>query len=369
MATRESIPQQAPPQEIRFCRGRDGVRIAYSTHGSGPPLVIVSCWLSHLERDWESPIWRHFLEQLGGVAHVTRYDERGFGLSDWRVVDFSLEARVADLEALVTALGFDRFALLGMSGGAPVAMAFAARHPEPVTRLVLYGTSGAGCLAETEEDDLEEEAFLALMRAGWARPESTFRRVFSSLFVPDASEEQMRWLDELQRVSTSTENAIASRLARRLVDVTRELGSIRCPTLVLQARRDPMVGFESGLAVAERIPGARLVPLDSRNHILLEDEAAWPVFIREVAAFLEPDARAARSARPAEPPALTVREREVLSLAADGRSNEQIAGELGLSVRTVERHLSNVYVKLGISGKAARAAAVAALLGHPPAAF
>lgn len=369
MATRASIPQKVPAQEIRFCRGRDGVRLAYSTYGSGPPLLIVSCWLSHLEHDWESPIWRHFLEQLGGVAHVARYDERGFGLSDWKVGDFSLEARVADLEALVAALGFDRFALLGMSGGAPVAMAYAARHPERATRLVLYGTTDAGCLAETEEDDLDEEAFLALMRAGWARPDSTFRRVFSSLFVPEASEEQMRWLDELQRVSTSTENAIGSRLARRRVDVCDELASIRCPTLVLQARRDPMVGFESGLAVAERIPRARLVPLDSRNHILLEDEPAWPIFMRELTAFMEPDASAPSRALHAEAPVLTEREREVLSLAADGRSNEQIAEELALSVRTVERHLSNVYVKLGISGKAARAGAVAALLGHPPVAL
>ncbi|MFC7505237.1 alpha/beta fold hydrolase, partial [Nocardioides sp. GCM10030258] len=157
-------------QEVRFCRADDGVRIAWARHGSGPPLLIVSCWLSHLQHDWQSPVWRHFLDDLGDVATVVRYDERGFGLSDWEVgtevSDFSLERRLADLETLVDAAGLDRFAVLGMSGGAPVALAYAHAHPERVTRMVLYGGMAAGGLQQG--DDAAEEAFLAMIRAGWA---------------------------------------------------------------------------------------------------------------------------------------------------------------------------------------------------------
>ncbi len=352
----------AADQEIRFCRGRDGVRIAYAVHGSGPPVVVVSCWLSHLQHDWQSPVWRHFLDELGEIATVIRYDERGFGLSDWNVTDFSLDARLADLEALIDKLDMPRFVLLGMSGGAPVGMAYASRHPERVSRMILYGAAIGGWRLDTPEAKDREETFRGLIRIGWARPDPVFRRVFTSIFVPDATEEQMRWFDDLQRMSTSTENALASRIGRQQVDIEDELPSITAPTIVLHATGDTAVGFDAGMRIASLIPNARLVPMDSRNHVLLADEPAWRTFIDEVRAFLEPERADPREDVRSGPALeeLSPRERDVLRLAADGRSNEQIAESLSLSIRTVERHLSNVYEKLALDGRSARAAAVAA---------
>jgi pimeloyl-ACP methyl ester carboxylesterase/DNA-binding CsgD family transcriptional regulator len=349
-------------QEIRFCTGRDGARLAWAAHGSGPPVIVVTCWLSHLQHDWRSPVWRHFLEDLGAFSTLVRYDERGFGMSDWGVTDFSLEARYADLESIVAAAGFDRFALLGMSGGSPVAMAYAARHPERVSRLILYGTS-SGRPAQLEGDSLaEEETFRSMIRVGWAKEDPLFRRVFTRIFIPDANEEQMRWFDDLQRMSTSPQNAVASRLGRQAADVAGELPAIPAPTLILQALRDRATRFTDAVEVAGRIPDARLVELDSATHILLEDEPAWTVFVDEVRAFLEPDRSADGAGRPALIEALSPRELDVLARAAQGLTNDQIAIDLGLSPRTVERHLSNAYAKLGVAGKAARAAAVAEVL-------
>jgi pimeloyl-ACP methyl ester carboxylesterase/DNA-binding CsgD family transcriptional regulator len=349
-------------QEIRFCTGHDGARLAWAAHGSGPPVIVVTCWLSHLQHDWRSPVWRHFLEDLGAFSTLVRYDERGFGMSDWAVTDLSLDARYADLESVVQAAGFDRFALLGMSGGSPVAMAYAARHPERVSRLILYGTS-SGRPVRLEGDALAvEETFRSMIQVGWAREDPLFRRVFTRIFIPEASEEQMRWFDDLQRMSTSPENAVASRLGRQAVDVADELPSIAVPTLILQAVRDRATRFSDAVEVAGRIPDARLVELDSSNHILLEDEPAWKIFVDEVRAFLEPDRWAADAQRPAMVEALSPRELDVLRRAAQGRTNDEIAVDLGLSPRTVERHLSNAYSKLGVAGKAARAAAVAEVL-------
>src|SRR5258706_7141371 len=199
-----TLPGGAAAQEIRFCRAADGVRLAYAVHGQGPPLVIDSCWLSHLQYDWQSPVWRHFLEDLGAICTVVRYDERGYGLSDWDFEDCSLEARVRDLEAVVESAGLGRFALVGMSQGGPVAITYAVRHPERLTRLVLFGAWAT--LARKPVDQELFEAYLSMIRVGWARPDSLFRRVFTNLLIPGATEEQMRWVDALQRMSTSTRN-------------------------------------------------------------------------------------------------------------------------------------------------------------------
>lgn len=335
------------------------MRIAYARHGSGPPLVIATCWLSHLQHDWQSPVWRHFLEDLGRIATVVRYDERGHGLSDWDVDDFGLEARIADLEAVVDHAGLDRFALMAMSQGGPPSIAYAARHPERVSRLLFYGSYAA--FRDPTPEDLELDAtFEQLIKVGWARPDSAFRRVFTSLMIPGATEEQMRWVDELQRVSTPMENALASRRQRKKANVVDLLPQLDVPTLVLHSRHDRMVGFEDSRFLASVIAGARLVVLESSNHVVLGDEPAWPVFLDEVAAFLAPDGRPARPAPDLS--GLSPRELDVLRLAAEGQDNESIARALTLSVRTVERHLHNTYNKLGIQGKSARTAAVARLL-------
>jgi pimeloyl-ACP methyl ester carboxylesterase/DNA-binding CsgD family transcriptional regulator len=350
-------------QEIRFCRAPDGVRIAYAVHGNGPPLLISTCWLSHLQFDWESPVWRHFVSELGRIATVIRFDERGHGLSDWDVADLSLESRIGDLEAVADDAGLDQFAMMAMAQGGPVAISYTVRHPKRVSRLMFYD-SYANRLRGMAADDIElEDAFDPLIKAGWGRPESNFRRVFSSMMIPGATEQQMRWVDDLMRVSVSASTMVRAKQERNNADVSHLLPQLRVPTLVLHALGDRMNSFEHGRHLASSIRGARLVALESQNHILLEDEPAWPVFLDEVERFLAPD-RAKSSVGPesAVLDTLTDRELEVLTLAAQGRDNEDIADALRLSVRTVERHLQNIYGKLDIQGKSARAAAVARLL-------
>jgi pimeloyl-ACP methyl ester carboxylesterase/DNA-binding CsgD family transcriptional regulator len=352
-------------QDIRFARSTDGTGIAYAVHGSGPPLLIDACWLSHLQFDWQSPVWRHYLLELGRVATVIRYDERGHGLSDRNVTDHSLEARLADLEAVADAAGFERFALLAMAQGGPVAIEYAARHPERLTRLLFYGSlAGDQPPGSAPEADLFE-TMSAMIRVGWARPSSEFRRVFTSMLIPDGTEEQMRWIDDLQRVSVDTETALLARSQRQVTDSRARLAELDLPTLVLHSRGDRAQPYKRGRDLAAGIRGARLVALESKNHIVLVDEPAWPVFLREVTQFLAPD-RVPASAEPPEDLAalLSPRELDILGLAARGHDNEAIAAELVLSVRTVERHLQNAYAKLGLQGRTARTAAVARLLAH-----
>jgi pimeloyl-ACP methyl ester carboxylesterase/DNA-binding CsgD family transcriptional regulator len=343
-------------QEVRFCAAPGGSRIAYAVHGSGPPLVRTATWLTHLELDWESPVWRHWLKGLAEGHTLLRYDERGCGLSDRDVEDLSLDARLGDLEAVIEAAGLERFALLGMSQGGPVAVAYAARHPERISHLVLFATYARGRLLRDPSPSAREQAklMISLIRIGWGQDEPAFRRLFTTMFIPDASSEQMVWFDELQRVTTDPETAVRIRHARNHDDVTREAAEIRSPTLVLHARQDALVPFSEGRLLATLIPGARFVPLESRNHILLEDEPAWKAFRVELSAFLGPVERASAPVALGE---LSNRQLDVLALVAEGLSNEEIAARLYLSVRTVERHLTNIYAKLNVSGKAARAAA------------
>jgi pimeloyl-ACP methyl ester carboxylesterase len=269
---------------VQFCRTSDGVRIAYAAVGDGPPLV----WAAHcLAFAGKSPIWRHWTEEFAKDHTFVHYDERGGGLSDWDNVTFSVDSFVRDLEAVVDALGLDRFALIGSSKGGPTAIAYAARHPERVSHLVLYGTFAEGWRVRGDSAEIERrEAIITLTRQGWEQDNPAFRQILTSLLVPDATLEEMGWLNDLQRISASAENA--ARLQQSIADfnLLNLLPGITAPTLVLHCRDDATSPFEQGRVIASRVPGAKLVALDSRNHILLPRDPAWGRFVSEVRQFL-----------------------------------------------------------------------------------
>jgi len=276
-----------PDQRIEFTTASDGVRIAYATSGDGPPLVKAANWLNHLEFDWRSPVWTHVMRFLSADWTLVRYDERGNGLSDWEVEDLSFESFVTDLEAVVDAAGLERFPLLGISQGCAVSIAYAVRHPERVTRLVLHGGYARGWrVREEERVSAWREGLVEMIREGWGRDVPAFRQIFASIYIPDATSEQTRWWSDLQRVTTSPENA--ARLLETLgtIDVVDLLREVRVPTLVTHSRGDAGVPFASGRALTRGIPGSRFLPLESDNHLILAHEPAWPVWRSAVAGFL-----------------------------------------------------------------------------------
>ncbi len=275
-------------QEIQFCMTRDGVQLAYSRMGSGPPLVKTGNWMTHLEFDFESPIWRHLYRELSRDRTLIRYDARGNGLSDRDVEDVSFEALVNDLEAVVDAAGLERFALLGISQGCAVSIAYAVRHPERVTHLILFGGYAVGWAKRAKSAAEKEQgaAMLTLVRLGWGQENPAFRQIFTSQFIPGGTKEQVDWFNELQRISTSPEDAVRSLAANGDTDVSALLAQVAVPTLVMHARDDARVPFDQGRRLAAAIPGARFVPLASRNHLILEDEPAFPRFLQEVRGFL-----------------------------------------------------------------------------------
>jgi pimeloyl-ACP methyl ester carboxylesterase/DNA-binding winged helix-turn-helix (wHTH) protein len=279
----------APPaQEIRFCTAGDGIRLAYAVSGAGPPLVKAANWLSHLAYDWESPVWRHWLTELSCRFRLVRYDERGCGLSDWDIARFSFEDWVDDLEAVVDAAGLDRFPLLGISQGGPVAIAYAVRHPERVTQLVLLGSFAQGRRksARTPDELALAEAHIEIVRLGWGRPDPTYRQIFVARFLPEATQEQWRSFDELQQHSTSPDNAWRFVGEFADIDVTNLAPKLTVPTLIMCSRREPGNRFEQSRLLAALIPNSRLVPLDSSNHLLPERDPAWKHFLAEIDRFL-----------------------------------------------------------------------------------
>ena len=274
-------------QDVRFCTSPDGVQIAYAIVGSGPPLVKAPNWMNHLEYDWKSPVWRHLMQELASDRTFIRFDQRGNGLSDWDVDDISFEKFVQDLETVVDAVGLERFPLLGISQGCAISVAYAVRNPDRVSALVLYGGYSRGRRKRGSEAEAEKaEAFITMIRHGWGQDNPSFRQLFTSAFMPDATPDQVNWFNELQHVSTSPEVAARIRSANDDVDISDLLPQVHVPTLVLHVRDDGMVPFDEGRRMAALIPNARFVSLEGRNHLMLEDGPAWTRFISEVRSFL-----------------------------------------------------------------------------------
>ena len=285
--TMAAQPSSAMEQEIRFCLAPDGVQIGYSTVGEGPPLVKAPHWLSHLEYDWQSPIWRHVLREFCRDHTLVRFDQRGNGLSDWDVEDISFDAFVGDLETVVDTLGLERFPLLGISQGAAISVAYAVKHPERVSHLVLYGGYSRGRNVRGDETAREKaEAERTLIRHGWGQDNPSYRQIFTTRFVPGGTQEQMDWFNEMERISASPDNAVRLFDAIGDIEISDLLAKVTTPALVLHCRGDAMAPFNEGRRLAAMIPNARFVALEGDNHLILAHEPAWPRFLSEVRSFL-----------------------------------------------------------------------------------
>lgn len=340
-------------QSIRLAKTPDGVTIAWAEVGTGPVLVKASNWLTHLQYDWDSPVWRHWIRFLAQHFHLIRYDERGCGMTDWDAADISYERWIEDIDTIIRiAAPTKPFVLLGISQGGAAAVHYAAAHPEHVSHLILYGTYPQGWAKRADADGRRRyEAILELTRLGWGQDNPVYRQLFTSRFIPGATPEQVQWFNELCRRTTKPD--VAARLieARGKIDVGDTLSRVTVPTLVLHASRDEAVPLAQGRLMASRIPGARFVELDSANHILLEAEPAWERFKAEVLAFTgAPSAGAA-----AEDPVfgvLSAREREILARIAQGRTNVEIGRQLFISEKTVRNHVTRIFEKLGVHSRA-----------------
>jgi class 3 adenylate cyclase/pimeloyl-ACP methyl ester carboxylesterase len=277
-------PTKIIEQHIQFCTTSDGFKLAYSTAGEGPPLVKVANWLSHLEFFWISPVTRHWCRELSKYNLFVMYDGRGTGLSDWNVKSISPETWVHDLETVVDSINLNRFILLGISQGGPTAIAYTVRHPEKVSHLILYGAFAKGWAKRgLPQDYIEERQALAkLTEIGWGRNNPAYRQIFTSMFVPEATTEQMHSFNDLQRMSTSPQLAAKLWIEFGNIDVLDLLPRVKVPALVLHSRHDALVPFEAGRQLAASISGARFIPLESKNHILLENEPAWRQFVAEI---------------------------------------------------------------------------------------
>jgi len=333
-------------QQIRFCTARDGVKLAFATTGKGAPVVRAAHFLTHIEHDLGSPVWRPWLRELSRDNMLVRYDGRGCGLSDREVEDLSIDAMVGDLEAVVESAGLDRFVLFGCSQGAAISIAYAARHPERVTRLVIWGGYARGVMKRnpTAEQAREAQMLVELVELGWGRENPAFRQMFTSLFIPDGTPEEVGWFNELERISAPP--SMAARIIRSFgpLDVTGEAARVACPTLVLHARGDARVPFEEGRLLASLIPGARFVPVEGRNHALMEHDPAFGRLFSEFHDFLGAN-------EPAFPD-LTHREREILELLAHGLDNLQIAARLDLSEKTIRNNVTQIFAKLAVDTRA-----------------
>lgn len=340
---------------IEFFSADDGVRIAWSVHGSGYPLVRVGTFMTHLSLDWESPVWGHWNRDLGRRFSFVRYDERGCGLSSRNPPAISVEACLDDLHGVIEASGFEQVALLGQSHAGALAIAYAHRHPDRVSHIVSLGGYAVGGMAPGNPSDVVERSrvFMDALRVFWEEPDDLFRAMWAYLLFPDATPEMVTAMEGLMRRSSSGEMAARIFEVRDMMDIRWLCPDVAIPTLVVHSRDDMMVPFENGVELASHLPNASLLTLELGSHLPLPG-TEWDRFVASIVGFIDPE-----DGEDVAEPGLSPREREVLGLVAEGCSNEEIGQRLAMSTRTVERHLTNTYRKLGLSGRTARAAAAA----------
>ena len=278
---------QTASQAVTFCKTSDGINLALASAGSGPPLVRAAHWATSVDYDYESPLTGPLLQHLANRFRVIRYDGRGVGLSDRNVSKITFATMLEDLEAVINSAQIERFLLLGISGGAPTSIAYAVKHPERVSKLVLFGGYARGRNKRGSSQDAEEaKAFLTMLRSGWGNEHSVFMRAFSSFFIPGASPDLIKSFIDFQRIATTGENAIKVRMAVDDIDVFALLAKVSVPTIVFHCTHDNLVPFSQGQQLAAGIPNAKFVRLTSANHALLADEPAWTTFINELDSFL-----------------------------------------------------------------------------------
>jgi pimeloyl-ACP methyl ester carboxylesterase/DNA-binding CsgD family transcriptional regulator len=333
-------------QVVRYLNTSDGVRLAWAESGSGPPLVKAANWLTHLQYDSESPVWRHWIEFFSDHFRFVRYDERGCGMSGGENADLSPDRWCEDLEAVIDAAGIrEPVTLLGISQGVAACITYAVRYPERVARIILYGGYARGYAHRAESPaQTEYRAIVDLARVSWGKDNPAFRSVFTSRFIPGGTSEQVDWFNDLCRKTTTGATAARILEARAQMNVAPLLQKVAVPTLVIHARNDAVTPLEEGRRIASGIPGAEFLELDSRNHVLLRDEPAWPEFCDAVLRFT--GGETSRDEKPFE--ALTPRQREILVLLMDGLGNADIAAKLGISDKTVRNQLSALFDKLGV---------------------
>jgi pimeloyl-ACP methyl ester carboxylesterase len=333
-------------QSVRYLKTSDHVRLAWASCGGGPTLIKAANWLTHLNYDLDSPVWKHWIEFFGRHFRLIRYDERGCGMTDWEVSDLSMPRWAADLEAVVDASDpGESFVLFGCSHGTAAAMEYAVHHPQRVSHLILYGGYAVGWAHRQDEAGLARyRAITELIRTGWGQDNPVFRQLFTSRFAPGARTEQLEWFNELCRRTTSPAMAARLLVARGELDVRGLLPQVSVPTLVLHARGDEVVPFSMGQMLATEIPNASFVELDSRNHVLLADEPAWTRFKQAVLEFTAraPDVADSRLT------VLSVREREILGAVVAGKTNAEIGAALFISEKTVRNALTRIFEKLGV---------------------
>ena len=335
-------------QKIRYVRTADGMQLAWAEAGTGPAIIKAANWLTHLEYEWESPVWRHWIRFFSDHYRYIRYDERGCGMTDRNVGDLSLERWVGDVEDIVAAANLSEpFTMLGISQGGAICVAYAVKHPERVSKLVLYGGYARGPFRRGDPDRASfYQAMIDLVRLEWGSDNPTFRQVFTSRFIPGGTDEQLNWYNDLCRRTLTGDVAVKLLESRAMIDVTDLLPQVRVPTLVLHARGDAVVPITEGHILAAGIPGAQFVELDSDNHVLLDHEPAWKRFCDEVLEFT--GLKGSTDGEDAVFTTLSPREREVLMLITQGLGNAPIAERLSISEKTVRNHVSNLFDKLGV---------------------